>query len=147
MKQIKTTFLYYDKKNRNGRIYPRKIAEDIIRQFSQMNKNVNSVLGTLNPKNPGIYEELSLNDVSHRIKEIHINEEKSTVEGTLEVLETPLGMTLKTMITPERSFEDLFAVASRGIGTTDKEGRVDTYKLLGFDVIPKQESSFSIDDI
>ena len=141
---IKTTFLYYDKKNRNGRLYSKKIAEDIVRQFNQMDENGTLVLGALKGNNRTY--DLLLNDVSHRIKEIHIDEDNSAIEGTFEVLKTPLGMTLKSMLISKGSFDDLFAISSRGIGTTDEEGRVDTYELLGFDIISKQESTWSVDN-
>jgi len=138
--KISGTFLYFDTKNGNGRIYPQKLAGDILSALQNDIKNGN-VLGEL-----GFPErfEVSLANVSHIVEEVHFNSKQNSIEGTIRVLEgTPNGNRLLNMIDydPEK-FNKMFVVRSRGAGTVNENGEVENYKLYSFDIIPKDQDSF-----
>jgi hypothetical protein len=83
-KVFKTTLLFYDVINKNHRIYTKKCAEDIVKQFGELD---HPMLGEFCQKGFLSTLDVSLSNVSHEVKEIHLNEEKKCVEGTIELFD------------------------------------------------------------
>ena len=145
MKKGKTTItgtlLYYDVKNSNDRIYTKECAARIVEQ-SKEDIEKGNLLGEL-----GFPErfEVSLGHVSHRVCEIHLNEENKSIEGTIEILKgTPKGQyILKLLEESNCKFEDMFVIRSRGTGTVNpKTKEIENYTLYTFDVILKEDDAF-----
>lgn len=133
--KISEPVLYYDKKNLNNRIYSKKCAENIVEQF---NERKNSFYGELgHPER----REILLNNVSHKIIELYLNEENQTIEGTFELLDTKNGNLIKDVLLNNK-FNDMFCIRPRGIGNINENGEVEKYSLYTFDIIPKEIDAF-----
>jgi len=130
--KISGTFLYYDEPNGNGRIYTKKIADSIIKQFEEKA----SMFGSLG----------SISDISEwsHVVDIKLNEQDNTLEGTIEILDTSKGNAIKKMLMDHESFNEVFCIRPRGAGTINPETHeVENYSLMSFDIIPKQIDVFS----
>lgn len=146
---INGKFLYYDALNDNGRIYTKECAEDIVKQFEEL-KDEMPMLGQLGYPQPDLlqdpktdYFKGKLGDVSHKIKEIHINPESHAIEGTIEILDTPKGRHLLGLINNDMTkFNELFVVRSRGTGEVNENKEVINYNIISFDVVPKDTDAF-----
>lgn len=76
--------------------------------------------------------------VSHIIREPHINEANQTVEGYLDILDTPYGRIIKTLI----DYGCILGVSSRGSGDlTSDGGRTivdeDSYNFITWDIVAR----------
>ena len=135
--RIEGVFLYYDKENRNGRIYTKQCAEDIVEQFKKMGDG--TCLGEPMQNDLEI-PQIRLSQVSHRINDVWIDEDTKTVKGSIEILDgTPRGVMLKEAI--NTCGIENFSVASRGTGTVNEVGEVEDYELISFDIVPMEKSS------
>ncbi len=117
-------------KNQNNRIYPRQI---LVREVEAYNKSVreNRALGELDHPDTST---VSLDRVSHIVREMSWNGDE--VHGVIEVLPTPKGMVLKTLIDSGVTI----GISSRGVGSTSKnESGCDTvqddFNLVAFDIV------------
>jgi len=136
--KLEGVFLYYDKENKNGRIYTKEVAKEIVKQFNEMDKGF--CLGELGQPSEHI---TNLINVSHEVEEIHINEKDKSIEGTIKILDTPKGKLLTTLIEEFKEGSDIkFSGAARGTGTINKNKEVEDYTLHAFDIIPLKESAF-----
>ena len=141
--EIKTKLLYLDVKNTNGRIYTQKCALKMMEQFNAYVHNTGALLGEL-----GYPEkfEITLSNVSHKVKSLSLDLDKNYLEGTIEILEeTPNGQkVLRALGWTTEKFDDLFAVRPRGSGIVEETGEIDyeSYKLYTFDIIPKNQDAF-----
>jgi hypothetical protein len=139
---IKGTFLYYDVENSNNRIYTKEMAEDIVKQFNERIQEGERILGQIGYPEPEQFEG-RLGDVSHEVKEIHLNPECKTIEGTIEILETPKGNYLLKMIDDNiDKFKECFVVRSRGFGEVNENKEVTNFKILSFDIVSKESDAF-----
>lgn len=121
------------KKNRNGRIYTKELWENVMRSeyWKDMTAN-NTLCGEI--VHPGDRTEsdsfeIDARNISHRIKEAHIVGDK--LLGTVEVLDTPAGRTLKDLIDAGCTV----GISARGVG--DLIGDIvnpDTYNFKCFDI-------------
>jgi len=140
-KIIKGTFLYFDRENENGRIYPQKLMKDIFEQLSEK-LNEGNVLGELEfPNRP----EISLANVSHRVLEIHFNPEKNSLDGTIEILETPSGKKVLAILKQceKNKLPCSFVIRSRGMGIVDSNTKeVKNFQIFSFDLINKENDAF-----
>lgn len=135
---IQTTFLYYDVENGNGRIYTKKLAKQIVRQFNKM-KKIGPVLGELD--HPNRFE-VNFENVSHEIEEIYIDEDKKAIVGIIKILETPKGKMLSSLLESVSGFSQV-CCRSRGSGiVNDNTKEISDYTLYTFDIIPKQNDAF-----
>jgi len=119
-------------KNANGRMYPREILE------REIDKHENTLsekrmLGEIDhPSDPRIH----LDKASHAITELKMDED-GIVYGSLEVLQTPAGKLLESLI---RSGVKL-GISSRGTGSVkedkDESANIvqDDYNLITFDIV------------
>lgn len=142
--KIQGTLLYYDVENKNGRVYTKECAEDIVKQFSEF---VYPMFGQLGYPDEDNFGRGNLGEISHQIKEIHLNPEEKTIEGTIEILDkTPNGKKLLTLIDNHiEKFNELFVVRSRGVGTTNENKEIVDYKIISFDVVPKSTDAFLLE--
>ena len=129
--KITGKFLEFNKINKNGRIYTKKCAEDIVKQFGELD---HPMFGEFGCQFDNV---VHLSTISHVIKEIHINKKEHCIEGTLEVLNTNNGKTLKTIIDSVGGLDEFnqhFFIVSRGMGNINKKNKVENYKIISFDV-------------
>ena len=138
-KTINGVFFEYDKPNRNGRIYTKECMKDVIKQFEHRDT---LMFGTIDPPEQA---EPSIETVSHKVIELHLNEEAKTLEGTVEILPTPKGVILGNVIDAlggqEKFNENLF-MASRGYGKINEKGEVEDFVIIGFDVVARPATEF-----
>jgi hypothetical protein len=102
-----------DTLNQNGRIYPYAILEREIRNYQKFIAE-NRALGELDHPDTSV---VNLKNASHIVKEASIDQQ-GVVSGTVEILDTPSGQTLKALI---KSGVKL-GISSRGVGSTKQRG-------------------------
>ena len=128
-KEIKLTanLLYYDQKNLNGRIYTKELAEKIVEQFENRDGEMFGELGY-----PDRFEVL-LTQVSHKVEEIHLDEENKAIVGTIKILDTPKGKIVKEML----GTDDYVGITCRprGSGTINENSEIEDYTLYSFDLV------------
>lgn len=112
---ISGPFLMYDKKNRNGRVYPKKVMEAAVKEYDKEYIQTARALG----------------EMSHPASRITIDPERACIlttslendgknhfYGKAKVLSTPLGKVLQNLL------EDgvRLGVSSRGLASVSKQG-------------------------
>lgn len=102
-----------DSLNQNGRIYPRSILEREIRNYQKFILE-NRSLGECDHPDSSVIE---LKNVSHLVRSAEMDE-KGIVHGSIEVLNTPCGKILQTLV--ESGVK--LGISSRGVGSTKKQG-------------------------
>ena len=121
------------KKNRNGRVYTKKLWQNVLNSeyWKDMMEN-NTLCGEI--VHPGDRTEsdsfeIDARNISHRIKEAHIEGDK--LIGTVEVLDTPSGRTLLDLINSGCTV----GISARGVGDLNgDEVDPDTYNFKCFDI-------------
>ena len=98
--------------NQNGRIYPREILEPQIEAYKVLVKERRAV-GELDHADEAV---VNLKNVSHVITDIWI-ENDGTVKGKVEVLETPMGQILSSLIKSNIKV----GISSRALGSVNKD--------------------------
>lgn len=151
MKKFTAVLLQANTLNHNGRIYSEETLSNMVDQFKVLNQPMYGQLG---------YPErnvISLHDASHKVNSIFIKTKKlprkkkklmkktgqykfwskqnSLLIGEIELLKTPQGDIAKKIL--EQS-----VVRPMGTGTVSKNGIIDSYNLISFSIIPKNEDSF-----
>ena len=115
--------------NQNGRIYPQVILEREIRNYQKFIKE-NRALGELDHPDSSVVE---LKNASHMIKEAHM--EGSVVYGTVEILNTPSGKILQSLVESGVTL----GISSRGVGSTKSQGDMqivqDDFQLICWDFV------------
>ena len=108
-------YMQSNKKNRNGRIYPKGVLEASTEKFKNEYVTSGRAMGELgHPEGPAI----NLDRVSHRITKLEWNGDD--VIGRSLVLETPFGTILKGLLRGGCKL----GVSSRGLGSvTSKSGQ------------------------
>ncbi len=101
-----------DTLNQNGRIYPRPILEREVRNYQKFIIE-NRALGECDHPDSSV---INLKNVSHIVREAHF--EGNTVYGTVELLDTPSGKVLQSLV--ESGVK--LGISSRGVGSTKKTG-------------------------
>ena len=83
---IEGVFMQSESKNRNGRIYPKKIMENAVSKYVDTQVSQNRAVGELNhPEGPTV----NLDKVSHLITDLRW--EGNDVVGKAQILDTPMG--------------------------------------------------------
>lgn len=121
------------KKNRNGRVYTKRLWQNVLNSeyWKDMMEN-NTLCGEI--VHPGDRTEsdsfeIDARNISHRIKEAHIEGDK--LIGTVEVLDTPSGRTLLDLINSGCTV----GISARGVGDLNgDEVDPDTYNFKCFDI-------------
>jgi len=105
---IEGVFMQAEKKNRNGRIYERRILQPAVERYVQEQVNTGRAVGELNhPEGPTV----NLDKVSHRITEL--SWDGNDCVGKALILNTPMGQIVKGLV--EGGVK--LGVSSRGMGS------------------------------
>ena len=105
---IKGVFMQAEQKNRNGRIYPKKVLDEQVRKYVNNYVAQNRAFGELgHPDGPVV----NLERVSHMIKEL--NEDGNNWVGKAKIMDTPYGKIVKNLIDEGAKL----GVSSRGMGS------------------------------
>jgi hypothetical protein len=129
-----------DTLNQNGRIYPSQLLEREVRNYQKFIIE-NRALGELDHPDSSV---VNLKNVSHIIREAYM--ENGVVYGTAEVLDTPSGKILQSLI--ESGVK--LGISSRGVGSTRKQGDYhivqDDFQLICWDYVsePSTPGAFMI---
>lgn len=124
---IKGIYSSPGKKNKNGRIYPMKIWESEVAKYQEIIQegHPNSLMELSHPART----EVDMMEAVAKMRKLYI--ENGYVMGEAVLLDNPKANQLKTLI--DNGIK--MAVSSRGVGSI-REGVVDNYKLITFDIIP-----------
>ena len=105
---IKGVFMQAEQKNRNGRIYPKKVLDEQVRKYVNNYVVQNRAFGELgHPDGPVV----NLERVSHMIKEL--NEDANNWVAKAKIMDTPYGKIVKNLIDEGAKL----GVSSRGMGS------------------------------
>lgn len=121
------------KKNRNGRVYSKQLWENVLNSeyWSDMMTN-NTMCGEIvhpGDRTESDVFEIDARNISHRIKEAHIEGDK--LMGTVEVLDTEQGHNLLNLI----NAGCVVGISARGMGDLNgDEVDPDTYNFKCFDI-------------
>jgi hypothetical protein len=127
---IEGVFMQADQKNRNGRIYEKKILERAVEKYVNEQVKSGRAVGELNhPDGPTI----NLDKVSHKITELRW--EGSDVVGKASILKTPMGQIVEGLLDGGVKL----GVSSRGMGSlVQKNGTAyvgDDFMLATVDIV------------
>ena len=90
---IEGVFAQADKKNRNGRVYPKPILEKAVNKYVKEQVKTHRAVGELNhPEGPTV----NLDKVSHLITDLKF--EGTNVVGKAQVLPTPMGKIVEGLL-------------------------------------------------
>ena len=115
--------------NQNGRVYPIGVLTREVQNYQRFIEE-GRALGELDHPDSSVVE---LKNVSHIIREAHMDGD--VCYGTLEVLDTPNGRILKSLV--ESGVK--IGISSRGVGSTKTEGGhqvvQDDFQLICWDIV------------
>ena len=115
--------------NQNGRVYPIEVLEREVRNYQKFIKE-NRALGELDHPDSSVVE---LKNASHIVREAYM--EGDVCFGTVEILETPSGKILKSLVESGVTL----GISSRGVGSTRREGDhqvvQDDFQLICWDFV------------
>lgn len=122
------------KPNRNGRTYPRKLWEKVVNS-EYVKEMIDSKTLFGEADHPAERTELSLQNVSHSINKLWIDDEKQQVWAEMHILPTPLGEMISNLI----DYGSKIGVSSRGAGSVNADGTVnpDDYQFFTFDLVAR----------
>ena len=107
---IEGVFAQADKKNRNGRVYPKPIMEKAVDKYVTEQVSKKRAVGELNhPEGPTV----NLDKVSHLITDLKF--EGNDVVGKAQILDTPMGKIVKGLL--EGGVQ--LGVSTRGMGSLE----------------------------
>jgi len=110
---IEGVFAQAEQKNRNGRVYPRRIMENAVAKYVDEQVSKNRAVGELNhPEGPTV----NLDKVSHLITDLHF--EGNDVVGKASILDTPMGKIVKGLLEGGVNL----GVSTRGMGSLEQRG-------------------------
>lgn len=112
---IEGVFAQADKKNRNGRVYPKAIMERAVTKYVDEQVSKKRAVGELNhPEGPTV----NLDKVSHLITDLRL--EGIDVIGKAQILDTPMGKIVKGLL--EGGVQ--LGVSTRGMGSLEQKNGV-----------------------
>jgi hypothetical protein len=118
-----------DTLNQNGRIYPIDVLQREVKNYQKFIVE-NRALGELDHPDSSV---VNLKNVSHIVREAYL--ESGVVYGTVEVLDTPSGKILQSLV--ESGVK--LGISSRGVGSTKKQGDYfvvqDDFQLICWDYV------------
>ena len=117
--------------NRNGRIYPRELWENVINSdYVKEMINSHGLVGELD--HPEERLEISLQEVSHVINDMWIEGDK--VMGIIDILPTPNGKIVNELL----DYGTDIGISSRGAGSVGPDNTVDPdYQFITFDFVAR----------
>ena len=105
---IEGVFMQSNQKNRNGRIYEKKVLEKAVNKYVTEQVKTGRAVGELNhPEGPTV----NLDKVSHKITDLHW--QGNDVVGKASILKTPMGQIVEGLL--EGGVK--LGVSSRGMGS------------------------------
>ena len=108
---IEGVFMQSEAKNRNGRIYPKKVMENAVAKYVEEQVSKNRAVGELNhPEGPTV----NLDKVSHLITDLRW--EGNDVVGKASILDTPMGQIVKGLLEGGVNL----GVSTRGMGSLEQ---------------------------
>ena len=112
---IEGIFAQAEKKNRNGRVYPKPIMENAVNKYVEDQVNKKRSVGELNhPEGPTV----NLDKVSHLFTDLRF--EGNDVMGKAQILDTPMGQIVKGLL--EGGVQ--LGVSTRGMGSLEQKNDV-----------------------
>ena len=118
-----------DTLNQNGRVYPRSVLEREMINYQKFISE-NRALGECDHPDTSVIE---LKNVSHIVREAKL--EGDNVVGTIELLDTPAGKILQSLVESGVTL----GISSRGVGSTINENGnqivQDDFQLICFDMV------------
>lgn len=130
------------KLNRNGRIYPRQLWQNVINSdYVQELLASKTLFGETD--HPADRLEMSLQEVSHCISDIKL--EGDNVIATIDILDTPNGNLISRLL----DYGSKIGVSSRGAGDVGEDNVVDpdTYTFVGFDLVARPSCAAAVPDL
>jgi len=126
--RMEGTIQMADTPNRNKRIYPISVWENLLKEDSEFAQNLKRgvILGELG--HPGDRLEVDPKNASHIVRDVWLD--GKAVRGVIDVLETPSGRILKTLLEADVKM----GVSSRGSGSVDTK---DGYEYVQEDYYPE----------
>jgi len=123
---LKGVFSSPGKKNRNGRIYPMNLWEAEVDKYQDVIKNglPNSLMELEHPSRTNV----DMMESVAKMEKLYIDD--GYVKGEAVLLDNPKANQLKSLIDAGIKM----SVSSRGLGSV-KNGLVESYKLITFDII------------
>ena len=127
---IEGIFAQADKKNRNGRIYPKPIMEKAIGKYNEEQVSKGRAVGELNhPEGPTV----NLDKVSHKIDNLEFK--GNDVMGKATILETPMGKIVEGLLEGGVGL----GVSTRGMGSLVQQNGAmvvkDDFLLNAIDIV------------
>ena len=128
---IEGIFMQSEKKNKNGRIYPKDILMKEVKRFNDEYVKNRRSLGELgHPEGP----QVNLDRVSHLIQELWTDGDD--VYGRAKIMDTPMGKIVKNLIDEGANV----GVSSRGMGSLKKNKKginevQDDFSLSAVDIV------------
>ena len=136
---IEGVFMQSNKKNKNGRVYEKKVLEAAVEKYVTEQVKQGRAVGELNhPEGPTV----NLDKVSHKINDLHF--QGNDVVGKASILKTPMGQIVEGLL--EGGVK--LGVSSRGMGSlVQKNGAQyvgDDFMLSTIDIVqdPSAPSAF-----
>ena len=130
------------KLNRNGRIYPRELWQNVINSdYVQELLASKTLFGETD--HPAERLEMSLQEVSHCISDIKLDGDN--VIATIDILDTPNGNLISRLL----DYGSKIGVSSRGAGDVGNDNVVDpdTYTFVGFDLVARPSCAAAVPDV
>ena len=127
---IEGVFAQAEQKNRNGRVYPRKVMESAVGKYVDEQVSKNRAVGELNhPEGPTV----NLDKVSHLITDLRF--EGNDVIGKASILDTPMGQIVKGLLEGGVNL----GVSTRGMGSLEQRNSAtyvkDDFQLSTVDIV------------
>jgi len=136
---IEGIFMQANKKNRNGRVYPKETLYNAVEKYVNEQVKTDRAVGELDhPNGP----QINLDKVSHKITELKFDGDD--VVGKAQVLKTPMGQIVEGLIAGGVKL----GVSSRGMGTVENKGGASVvksdYMLATVDIVqdPSAQEAF-----
>ena len=110
---IEGIFLQAEKKNRNGRVYPKETLKKEVKKYNKEFVEQNRAFGELgHPDGPTV----NLERVSHMITELY--EDGDNFIGKAKIMSTPYGKIVENLLSDGAKL----GVSSRGMGSLEEKG-------------------------
>ena len=128
---IEGIFMQSEKKNKNGRNYPKDILMNEVKRYKKEYVDQKRALGELgHPEGPTV----NLDRVSHMIHDLW--EDDNDVYGRAKIMDTPMGRIVKNLIDEGANI----GVSSRGMGSLKKNNKgvnevQDDFMLSAVDIV------------
>jgi hypothetical protein len=127
--RLTASILEFDTPNKNGRMYPRAVAEAIVQQFTERVRD-GAVLGHLGIEQGNA---LHLDRVSHSITAMSIKGKEVIAE--VDLLRTPRGEELLKLIQAGMLEDGSLGFRPTGTGTVAEDGTISYYRFTSIDAV------------